>query len=68
MTRMKQVHFRGKKIQKKLLLLYVQPIRICSSNSGMQWRSKSLVTKGTHVTLFLFIQVCKMMQKLFLQF
>jgi len=67
--RLKQVHFRRKKIQKKILVLFVQPIRICSSNSGMQWSSKALVvTKGKHVTLFLPIQVCKMMQNSFLQF
>jgi hypothetical protein len=69
MMRLKQVHFRGKKIQKKVLLLYVQPITICSSNSGMQWSSKALVvTKGKRVTLFLLIQVFKMMQKSFLRF
>ena len=68
MTRLEQVYFRGKTIQQKVLLLYVQPIRICPSNSVMQWRSKPLVTIGKHVTLFLLSQVCKMMQKLFLQF
>jgi len=69
MMRLKQMHFRGKKIQKKVLLLYVQQIRICSSNSGMQWSSKALVvTKGKHMTLFLLIQVSKMMQNLFFSF
>jgi hypothetical protein len=69
MMRLKQVHFRGNKMQMKLLLFYVQPIKICSSKSGMQWRSKPpFVTKGKHVTLPLLIHVCNMMQKSFLQF
>ena len=67
--RLKQVHFGGKKIQMKILLLYVQPIRIFSSKSGMQRRSKPpFVTKGKHVILLLLIRVCKMMQKSFPQF
>jgi hypothetical protein len=61
--------FQRKEDSDDLLLLYVQPIGIFSSKSGLQWWSNPpLVMKGKQVTLLLLIQVSKMIQKSFLQF